>query len=336
MLNIKQIVASILAASSTIAFASSIATPYEDRALEVGVAALYLRPSFAGNGLGYSSFSNYAGADNQGIIFTSNDSNKIHNITPKWDFGFELEGTYYFGFNNDLNLSWSHLNENVDGRLPDGSMFSGSIDGFFAGSLYLTTKWDTVKLELGRLVSLSDKKLLRLHAGLEYTKISNTFTNYPKLTATSETFFVSTDKITYSGVGPRFGADFEYLVNDRFSAYLSAAGSVLIGTAKQTISGYHDHNNALYGLIPFGVNNYVLSNNNVVVPELEAKLGVKYDYQLAQGNLGFDLGYIWMNYLNVLSTYTGMGIIGSSLGIPAESNFNLNGVSLGVTWVWGV
>lgn len=336
MLKIPKILASILAVSSSLtstpAFCSLL-YPYQDGAWEVGVSALYLQPSFAGNGLGYSSYSSYAGADNSGSIQTMNGSNHINNITPEWDFEFELEGTYYFNVGNDLNLAWYHLNNDVDGQLPPGSLFSGSVDGYYAGSLQLATKWDAVNLELGKHIQMGDCKLLRLHVGAAFARIKNRFTNYPRIFDNGDTYFISFDTLSYTGWGPRLGADFEYGLQSGFGVYVKTAGSVLVGTAKQTVSGYQDYSNAVYGLIPFGIDNYTLSNHHVVVPEVEAKLGITYDYKLAGGNLGIDLGYLWMNYLSALSSYTGIGIVGSSIGIPATTNFNLNGLYLGLTWV---
>lgn len=299
---------------------------------ELGVSALYLRPSFAGNGLGYSSFSNYAGADNSGVIITHNSSNHINNITPKWEWGFKLEGGYHFCANNDVNLNWSHLNGDVDGHLPAGSLFSGSVDGYYAERLQLATKWDAINLEVGKNIHFCDNKHVRLHGGLAVARIKNTFTNHPKLFADSTPYFISTDTLTYSGFGPRLGADFGYEVGMGFSVYVKAAGSLLVGSAKQSISGYKDYSNARYGLIPYGVDNYNSSNNHVIVPEIEAKLGIAYKYAFDCGNVGIDLGYLWMNYLNSIVSYTGIGVVGSSFGIPAASNFNLSGWYLGVKW----
>ena len=157
MLNINKIIASIFTVSSSIALAVTIGSstdevfiPCENPGWEVGVSALYLQPSFAGNGLGYSTYGSYAGADNFGVIVSGNGANPIANVTPRWHFGFALEGAYTFSTGNDVNLNWSHLNETVNGQLPHGSLFSGSADGFYAGSLNLASKWDAVNLELGK------------------------------------------------------------------------------------------------------------------------------------------------------------------------------------------
>src|SRR5579872_1282232 len=129
MFNFNKMLASVLIAlSSSTAIAENIIIPHEYNAWKFGASALYLHPSFAGNGLGYSSYSSYAGADNSGIIKSTNGVNQINNVNPKWEAGFALAGNYYFGAGNDINLSWYHLNEHVDGHLPPTSLFSGSVD----------------------------------------------------------------------------------------------------------------------------------------------------------------------------------------------------------------
>lgn len=323
MLNLKNTLTAALVIASNLAFANS---------WEVGVNALYFQPSFAGNGLGYSSYNSYAGADNSQVILSVNGANPINNIDPKWNFGFRVEGGFQFSPTSDLNVNWSRLHETVDGHLPAGSLFSGSLDGFYAAELDVNSRWDAVNFELGKQLQFSKHTLVRLHAGMAFARIKNTFTSYPKVFANSNTYFISKDTLTYSGFGPRTGFDFHYLFDSGFGLYGKTAASILVGTAKQNISGFRDYSNTIYGLIPFGIPNFNVSNSQVVVPQLEASLGITYDQDFDQGSLGLNVGYVWMNYLSAISSYTGVGIVGSSLGIPATTNFNLNGVIAGFSW----
>ncbi len=77
--------------------------------------------------------------------------------------------------------------------------------------------------------------------------------------------------------------------------------------------------------------------NGVIVVELESKLGMKYDYQLPQGHLSFDIGYLWMNYLNAITSYAEDGVIDTG-GVPSlgatnrTANVNLNGLYFGLKW----
>lgn len=341
MFKLKFIVAAIVTLASGLVFANemektcmraNVVTPCDYKAWEVSASALYLQPSFGGDGLGYSTYSNYGGADNQGVIITTNGINHINNVTPAWDYGFQLEGAYYYNAGNDVKLNWYHLNENVNGQLPPGTLFSGSVDGFYAGNIEIATKWDAVNLELGKRIYLNNDKLLHAYTGLSYASIKNTFTNHPKLFPIGSAYFTSTDELSFSGVGPRLGIDFSYMLGNGVSIYAKMAGSLLVGSAKQNIAGYKDVVNAHYGLIIFGIPNYQFSYDSVVVPELEGKLGLTYDYTFAKSSLGIDVGYLWMNYIHAIASYTGIGIVASSVGVPATTNFDLNGLFLTLKW----
>lgn len=337
MLKLKRIILAIFGmVSSSLIFADGINPASDHDPWSFGVTALYLQPSFGGNGLGYSSFSNYSGNDDNGhFVGVNGASDHINNINPQWGWGFQLDGAYRFNTKNDVNIQWYHLNNNTNGYLPTGSVLSASDDGFYAGRLQLAQYWDAVNLEMGHAIPFDENKIIHLHGGLSYANIKNTFTNYPQLYPTSAPLFTTTDTMTYNGVGPRIGADFGYTIWHGLGLYAKTAGSLLVGQTQQNISGFQNYTNAIYGPQPYGTPNYSHSHNGVVVTELEAKLGVKYDYQFAQGNvLSFDLGYLWINYLNAISSYTGVGIVGTadgaSIGTNTTANFDLNGLYFGV------
>lgn len=327
MLDLKKIFTSILFASSIPVLANNAEIPSEETTWAFDVLALYLQPSFGGNGLGYSSYSNYAGPDNAGLIVTNNGQNEINNIVPKWGMGVEFDGSYYYGTSNDIKLTWYHLNEFVDGELPPDSLFSGSAGGFYAGNLRISTRWDVINVEVGKCINFDDRRLLRFHGGMEFAWIKSKFSNHPKVFENSSEYFTSRDTLSYAGLGPRLGADFTYILCGGLNFYLRTAGSMLWGTSKQNIIGYRD-----YLLVPYGTSNYSFCDRNVIVPELDAKLGFTYICEVANGNFGIDFGYLWMNYFDAINSYTGIGIVGSSIGIPNATNFNLNGLYLGFTW----
>ena len=110
--------------------------------------------------------------------------------------------------------------------------------------------------------------------------------------------------------------------------YAKAGASLLVGKGSQSVSGYHD----LGGFNLYSTGNYNQSNNNVVVPELDANLGLKYNYAFKQGILGFDLGYLFATYLGAIVSQVGAGVVSSSISTSTSTNFNLNGPYLGITW----
>lgn len=338
---IKKTVLSILALTNSIAFAGSMGavcipgTSCNQPRWSFGVEALYLQPSFGGNGLGYTSFSNY-GNDIPGTLINVNGAtNYMNNINPKWGWGFQLEGSYYIDSKNDVDINWYHFNESNNEHLPNGTLFAGSAGGLYAGLVKVAPSWDAVNLEAGHRFDFDDIKTLRLHVGVAFASINNKVTNYPQLYATSSPLFITTDKISYNGFGPRLGGDFGYAVGHGFGLYAKAAGSLLVGTAKQSVAGYNDFV-FLTTTYPYSTGNYSQSHNGVVVPEVEAKLGVKYDYPLAQGSIGFDLGYLWINYLNAIVSQVGADVYSSAISASTTTNFSLNGLYFGVKWTGNV
>jgi hypothetical protein len=342
MSKLKRIISSILAASSSLAFAGSmgpvctpnnLSMPCASSAWEVSALALYLHPSFGGNGLGYTSFSNY-GFDYAGNPTVNNGApNYLSNITPQWAWGFQVEGAYHFNTGNDLDVNWYHLSENTTGYLPNGNLFAGSAPGLYAGKIVVSPRWDAVNVEFGQHIDFDARKMLRLHEGVEFARVQTTFTNYPQASASGSPLFVTTDVISYNGFGPRLGADFGYLIGSGFSVYAKTAGSLLVGTAKQNVSGYSNYTyDPPFGIAYFTTGNYVQSNKGIVVPELESKLGLKWDYLIPQGNLGLDLGYMWIDYFNSLVSQVGVGIESSAISSSTQANFNLNGLYFGAKW----
>lgn len=297
----------------------------------IGADALYLKPSFGGNGLGYTTFSNYGNDIPGNLVDVNGATNHMSNMNPQTDWGFRIEGAYYLDPCNDLNLNWSHLNETTEGTLPLGTLFAGSASGLYAGQIKVETQWDTVNLEYGHRVLLDASKILRLHAGLSYVRIDNSFSNYPRLTPSASPLFHTHDTMKYWGIGPRFGGDFDYNLFDCFSIYLKAAGSLLTGPAEQSVNGYGDFVFA-GSTYPYSTGNYNQSHSNVVVPEFEAKIGVTYDYAFSLGTVGFDLGYLWMAYLNAIVSQVGADVYSSAISASTTTNFDLSGLYFGIKW----
>lgn len=311
------------------AASKSPSIPCESNSWLVGASALYLRPSFGGNGLGYSSFSNYGTDFFNNKIEVNGAPNYMSNVKPKNSWGFQLEAGYAFGAGNDINLNWYHLQNSTNGQLPQGTLFAGSASALYAGQLNLSPKWDAINIEFGQQIAFTTLQLLRIHAGVEFARVKNTFTNFPRLRPADGPLFITSDEISYNGFGPRFGAEYSYgICNTGLSLYAKGATSLLVGKAKQTVSGYYD----LTGFNLYSTGNYTQSNSSVVIPEMEGKLGITFDYKMAQGSLGLDLGFMWVTYLNALVSQVGSGVVSSSISNSSAANFDLNGLYFGFTW----
>ena len=105
--------------------------------------------------------------------------------------GFQIEGSTKFGSGNDLDVNWYHLHNHTNGHLPTGSLFAGSASSFYAGQLNVSPRWDAVNVEFGQSIAFCAEQTMRLHAGVEFAKVKNTFVNYPQLTPTGAPIFVT-------------------------------------------------------------------------------------------------------------------------------------------------
>lgn len=292
---------------------------------------LQLQPSFGGDGLGYSSYSNYSGRNiNNVFVGTNLASNNIYNVHPKWSWGLGLGGRYRLSHEKDVRINWYHLGAGVDRYLPTNTIFSGSLAGLFAGRIQLNTTWNSLQFELERRFHFVQDTEAYIHGGLAVAKISNQFIAYPQRFASSGPVFVTTDQMSYSGFGPRVGGDLAYQTRYGPRLYMVIASSLLVGSATQTTSGFSDVARLVRRAAPYSVGNYNQSSSGVVVPEIDAKMGTTYDIHFGPRVVHFDVGYLWINYLHAIVHYSGIGVVGNSVGTYHTSNFELNGLYLGV------
>lgn len=328
MPKLSKLVAIFLALSSGVTFAeTATSTQPLPNVWQLGVTGLYLQPSFGGNGLGYSTYSNYGYDLNGNLISVNGAVNHLSNIQPSRQWAFALDGSYGFGNGNDVDISWFHLNNNTNDSLPQGTLFAGSASALYAGNIKLNTSWDAVNVVVGQRINFSDTRNIRLHIGLQGADINAKFTNFPRRTPTGNPIFITTDNLTYRGIGPRAGGEFNWLAGRGFGVYIQGAGSLLVGTARQSVDGYRN----IGGFNLYSTGNYNQSNHGVVVPELEGKLGIKYDYPVKNAVVGLDVGYLWVTYLNALVSQVGSGVVSSAISNSSASNFNMNGLACTLT-----
>jgi len=307
MLNLKKTAVAVLALGSSAVFAGTmgpvctpgnVTVPCEKTAWGFGAQALYLEPT--------------TGAVNDFFVYNPNSSYRSKS-NQNWSWGFKLEGSYHFHTGNDLNVNWYHL--------------TNSSDSHHSGYRYNSRpKWDAVNVELGQHVDFSEWKTIRFHGGVEYARIgyerNHRYTDY----------YYDGDYLngnirqtgTYNGFGPRFGADMSYNLGNGLAVYANGATALLVGS----VDADHRYNDSYYGDFR------LKGSRTTVVPELEAKLGAKYNYAMAQGDLTLDVGYMWVNYFNALHSVS----VDTNNGDAAlqEKNFAPHGVYFGLKWVGNV
>lgn len=331
MLNLKKTAAAVLALSSSAVFAGTmgpvcsavnVTVPCESTAWDVGGRALYLQPAY-GDG-GYS----YAAVNNNGRFV---DYNKT------WGWGFMIEGSYHHETGSDANLNWYHFSRSASKNYSVTN--TGAINpivnwtGVSTGTVSTDPKWDAVNLEFGQHVDFGEKKNIRFHGGVQYARIANTVKNSTSINgsitsvlnpAGNAGIYSATlqRKPTYNGFGARGGADMGYDWGNGLGIYANGGMALLAGSSKISNS-YTDNQGNVFT---------TSASKAVISPELEAKLGLKYDYAVAQGDLTLDVGWMWVNYWNVTQSVLGYG----PLAVAQEGDFGVQGLYFGLKWLGNV
>jgi hypothetical protein len=314
MLNLKKTAVAVLAFGSSAAFAGtmgpvctpgSVTVPCESVAWDVGVYALYLKPS-------YNNSIDHVTVLQNGVATAA----RSHDLD--YDWGFKLEASYHFSTGNDMNLNWYHYdNSDSHHRAGDFTFFgpSGEVDVTGAnGVTVVSPKWDAVNLEFGQHVDFGEFKNIRFHGGFQYARIETDVKH--KYVDGAGVTYSEKSASKFTGFGPRVGADMAYDLGNGLAMYANGAVALLAGDHDVTGSASNSTVNGLTAAISAG-------SDTVIVPELEAKAGMKYTYAMAQGELTLDGGWMWVDY------------IGAQKSVPSLSNsdFGMQGPYLGLKWV---
>jgi len=325
MLSVKKTMAVVLAMSSSVVFSGAmgpvcssvnVTIPCENTAWEVGGQALYLQPTST-----LSSF-NFSG--------TSGTNGSLNNLPDPWAWGFQLEAGYHYGTGSDTNLNWYHVNNSAS-KTPNLAGNAVALTNYTSATIptnstavfSINPKWDEVNLEFGQHVDFGDTKSVRFHGGIEYARLDNTGSVTVNIPTNAVSVYAS-NSASYNGFGPRVGLDLNYNWGNGLGIYANGATSLLAGSVKFSSYG---------NLISSGItSSYSLSGSSTsIVPELESKLGIQYDYPLAQGDLNFDFGWLWINYFNShsnVSSYSSEQVV--------AGDFGLQGLYFGVKWLANV
>lgn len=338
MLNLKKTALAVIALGSTAAFAGTmgpvcsavnVTVPCENTAWDLGGRALYLQPSAS------------AVAGTKEI--TTNTGSVERGVNPSWGWGFQLEASYHYSTGNDFDLNWYHFrngnSRTLEAPVNLGTVVSNTIfpvsntsntTGVNIETAYqsVNTAWDQVNMEFGQHVDFGENKYARLHAGMNYSRVAegstSATTGYSGGSRTSGFFDRNnTASAVYNGFGPRVGMDLGYDWGNGLSVYGNGALSVLAGSSK---TSYNPINTDSSGTETATWYTY---NVDRVVPELDAKLGFMYTYAMAQGDLSFDIGWLFASYLGAL------GSEGSTTG-NHNNNFGVQGLYFGLKWVGNV
>lgn len=287
----------------------SLTVPCETRQWDIGVQALYFKPTFtADRGAELSSTHG----------FRKND--------PEWDWGYRIEGSYHYNTGDDLTMTLIHYDNGTNrGGFRGLTNFATDLLPF---NLDLSNKFDQLNILLGQHIDTSAWQKVRFYGGFQYAKIRveerRDYTVVPPaLLILRASGLAQYGKSEVYGFGPTLGIDYSYnILLSGLSLTANTATSLLAGTSRFA-EGFIV---APTGLVRF---NDSLSHK-VVVPSFEAKLGLKYEHECFQGALSVEGGYQAINYFNVFKSR------GQSITNPFTTNFGFYGPYFGAKWVGNV
>lgn len=306
MLNLKKTAVAVLAFGSSAVFAGTmgpvcvpgnVTVPCESSAFDLGIYALYLKPTYSANAA-------FAGLNAEGGRLTYNE------FDQDWDWGFRLDASYHFSTGNDLTASWYHFKGDTTNSFTNAVL----ADNVFATTLRTKAepKWDAVNVEFGQHADFGMFKDIRFHAGVQYARIETDLHSTANRLGFGQATFNKETK--FNGFGPRVGTDMTYNFGNGFAVYGTGAAALLIGDQKSS-------GQLASELLPSS------TDNTVVVPALDAKLGMKYGYNMAQGTLTLDAGWMVVNYFDVHRAIS---------SATDSTNFALNGPYVGLKYVGNV
>lgn len=315
MLNLKKTAVAVLALGSSAVFAGTmgpvctpgnVTVPCEKCAWDFGGYALYLEPAYTNPDFTHVPF--------VPTVFNGTTTYRSVNSNPAWGWGFKIEGSYHFNTGNDFNLNWYHWSRSTR------NSYSGVVFADADPLLPVTTgvrrfgpRWDAVNFEFGQHVDFSEFDSMRLHAGVQYARVKHNIALGGPGTNTAgvvvnPAYYVNGHS-TFNGFGPRVGADLNYAFGNGFAIYGNGAAAILVGN-----SGHREY---IIRQTADGTRNdvYFFGSRRTMVPELEAKLGAKYTYCMAQGDLSLDVGWMWANYFNV-NQFRRVAVSPTGLALP--------------------
>lgn len=296
----------------------NVTVPCEAKGWDLGVQALYLRP--------------VVGADRARVSSARFTPSRIENLKYDFDWGFKLDGSYHFNTGNDATLSWLHYQEST-GRSGltglDVAVFLGSqlqVQAPIPMTLSNKNNFDQVNMVMGQLVQFSAADKLRFYSGLQYAHMyeNRTYLLSNSLFAPLPTgqSFNQLDNSEYKGLGPVIGIDYAYYLAQSLSVTANGAGSILYGKNRSINT---------YVLNPVGGLAFPRFYNKLsMVPSLEAKVGLNYDYRMNQGVLSVLGGFQAINYFNALQTLGPDSILAPKL---SAADYGLYGPYFGVKYL---
>jgi Legionella pneumophila major outer membrane protein precursor len=278
----------------------SVTLPFKDNLWKIGAQGLYLQPAF-------------------------NSTDIIPRTLSAWGGGFGLEAGLEYGIGRDIDVQWYRFQQIQNYRLDSPVSYLQTIvhsttlmQPEYYDSLLITQEkarfnpqWDKVNIELAKTIQLGESDSARFHAGLNYSRIAilQSFSWQTQTTLNHHIQDIQSDSSKtslFNGLGLRSGMHLSHQWENGLKVDAHSAISILAGTQKQLNQLTENLDGRLY--------HGVISNRSrEMLSAIDGQIGLSYKYFMVQGELRFDLGWLWANYFNLEDTY--FGVQGAYFGL---------------------
>jgi len=255
--------------------------------------------------------------------------------SPTWGWGFFLQSSYNFRNSKDMTVDWLHLHHSSSETITVNSFDATPKNPLQTPATFnAAPQWDSVNAVLGQTFNFDTASSARLYGGVQYARlIKNLSSQYADGS-------LNTSQIsTLNGFGPRIGIDLFFEPNSMLSKipegkiYAKSAVSILAGTIGSSWSGNG------YQLLNITSN----MSQHVIVPALEAKIGVSRTAckTAHNGQIDLNVEWAWYEYLNgstVLTSTGGLESItaqsarGFDYTVRGNGNIGYQGLQFGLRW----
>lgn len=236
----------------------------------------------------------------------------IHDVRPKYHFGFELglESIDCDG-NTSLQANWTHLtaSDSNSVSLPTSDMIGPFFEigpdasPYNSARGHVTFHYDAVNLDYGVLVNFGDCINTNFFAGVGGARINQRLKS--RFSNPDGSIVRNIDiPSKFLGAGPQIGFDFSSDFWNCLQLTGRASASLLVGNLKSH-TDYEAFSPALAGLgiTPPNDQSTKEHSRTAVVPAFEASLGLAYSYNICDKyTLNFEAGYEAKIYINAIQS----------------------------------
>jgi hypothetical protein len=295
-------------------------------------------------------------------------------LNPSYTPAFEIGAGYaFYQTPYDISLDWLHLHSSSSASQQANPVVSlanvqfvappydvgPAVFGIKNAASSAVFNVDNIGLHAARLFNFDDNTFqIKLFGGINIVNIkqdvTTTFSDYPGTLPTSVTYATAPDPVYsfqtnntshYTGAGPDFGINILYRMQHGFSLVTQAQTMLTVGT----ISSHDSFTSVSSRLIAVGIpvsQQYISTPKMTqVVPGLDAKLGIQYEFASKnQYHFTVEMGYRVFEFINAISNVSPGTLVqvGQNTSTPEfatgtmaiqstqthQSNLGLNGLYL--------